>query len=187
MNYLLNLPFSSALSKNERGVSLLELALLLPVVVLLVAGLVDFGFKVNSVKQVNDAARHAARITASHARRVLQQTGNRALCSLPDDPFAPVAGICSQKTEQPISLGDSIAETAFKSGCNAIITAGLNPEQWQVTAAVQNKKEDNIPFLSIRVDISRIGQDCIICYENIFQGFVAKGTSEFVLEEPCAE
>ena len=170
-----------------KGVSLLELALLLPVIVALIAGLVDFGFKMNAVKQVADAARHAARISASHSRRVILESSDHlsAYCSLPDDPSAPVEGSCSKEANQNLTASDSIAAAGHKAACAAIITAGLTPEQWQVKAQVESRNEDGFAFQSVTVDISRIGEDCFICYDKIYQAFQARSSSEFVLEEKC--
>jgi Flp pilus assembly protein TadG len=51
-------------SKGERGASLVEFALVLPVLVVLVFGIIDFGFAFNSYIEVRSGAREGARLAA---------------------------------------------------------------------------------------------------------------------------
>ncbi|MGH8990120.1 MAG: TadE/TadG family type IV pilus assembly protein [Acidimicrobiia bacterium] len=51
-------------SKGERGASLVEFALVLPVLVILLFGIIDFGFAFNSYIEVRSGAREGARLAA---------------------------------------------------------------------------------------------------------------------------
>ncbi len=53
--------------KNEKGQSLVEFALVLPVLVLLLVGIFEFGFIFNAYLQINHASREGARTGAVRA------------------------------------------------------------------------------------------------------------------------
>jgi hypothetical protein len=168
---------------------LLELALILPLIFAFIAGLIDFGFKLNSIKQISQAARHSARIAASHSRRVMLQLKHPALCSLAGDPAAPRQEVCPQGAQQTLMNNDSVTEAGFKAACNTIAQSGLRPDQWQVTASVKQAnvetRVDGSRFQIAKVEISRVGTDCLICYDRLHEAFASKSESEFVLEESC--
>ena len=52
-------------SKNRRGQSLVEFTLMLPILLIMLSGLVEFGFLLNSYLDVIDASREAARFAAN--------------------------------------------------------------------------------------------------------------------------
>ena len=54
--------FLHRLKKNERGVALLEFALVAPILILLVLGILEFGWLFNGWITINGAAREGARI-----------------------------------------------------------------------------------------------------------------------------
>jgi hypothetical protein len=178
-----------SLSTNTQGASLLELALILPLIFAFIAGLIDFGFKLNSIKQISQAARHSARIAASHSRRVMLETGIPADCSVPNEPATPVQGVCPKGAQQTLMKNDSVAGAGLKAACNTIAESGLNPEQWYVRATVKQAdvetRVDGSRFEIARVEISRVGTDCLICYDRLHEAFESKSESEFVLEEAC--
>lgn len=52
--------------KNERGQAMVEFALVLPVLILLLCGIIDFGWIFSQKIAANNACREAARYTAIH-------------------------------------------------------------------------------------------------------------------------
>lgn len=173
-------------NQDSSGVSLIELALVLPLIILLVTGLVDFGIKINAIKEISAVARHSARVAASHPRRVRLQTRAATLCS---DPAAPIiSGACPplQGTGATILLNDPVTTAAYKTACNSLSAAHLDPSNWRVEAQVRETQEDNGLFQTIRVSIERINDECFICYDRLSDMFKATTESGFVLEENCA-
>ena len=173
---------------KDHGASLVELAIILPLIFAFIAALVDFGFKINSIKQISAAARQAARIAASHSRRVRLQLKTPAICSLPGASSAVIDAPCAKADQQKLMVNDSVAAAGRKSACSALAAAGFQPEQWRVQSSVssgKNATEDKQDFYMARVGISRIGRDCLICYDRIYEAFEARTVSEFMLEEPC--
>lgn len=178
--------------KHETGVSILEFAIVAPVLFLLIAGVIDFGLKINTVKQIAAAARHSARIGASHPRRLLQDEGTMAICSSAGKPSAPESLVCPDKQAEPIFVNDTVSRAAFKAACTAIEQSKLAPTDWRVNSSVIARQEDGQVFQLIRVQIQREapqgvrGKDCFLCFGRLYQLFEDQSESQFVLEEPCA-
>ncbi len=171
---------------TEDGVSILELTLLLPLLLAFIAALVDFGIKFNMIKQISHAARHSARVAASHSRRVMQRTEAPAVCSEEDDARAVINEICPAGQDQALMLTDSIARAAHKAACNTLLSTNLDSGQWRVKTSVDpSAVENGSDFTLIKVEIVKDKNDCLICYERIHESFEAKAMSEFVLEERC--
>lgn len=182
---------SAAGIKQETGVSILEFAIVAPVLFLLIAGVVDFGLKINTVKQIAAAARHSARIGASHPRRILNDEGIMASCSGTNNRAAPENQVCPDRQTEPIFRNDSVSRAAFKAACTAIEQSRLAPTDWRVNSSVIERQEDGQNFQLIRVQIQREGpqgvrgKDCYLCFGRLYQLFEDQSESQFVLEEPC--
>ncbi len=52
--------------KNEKGQSIVEFAIILPILILLLSAIIDFGWLYNGVIATNNAVREAARYTSIH-------------------------------------------------------------------------------------------------------------------------
>lgn len=61
--------------KNESGASLLEFALIAPMLIMLVMGIIDFGWLLSQQQDVRHGAREAARLAAVNAGDVAAMTG----------------------------------------------------------------------------------------------------------------
>ena len=179
----------------ERGISLLELAIFIPVLILIVAGIVDYGFALREVQAVSSAAREGARLGASHARinRTFTESGGvRTYSNLAcADPAFPISSIqCGAKTSGLLTVqpSDPVVNAAKKAACSAINNAGLNGNDWNVTANVPPQvAEDGTLFDLITVQISKSpsAAKCVICWDRLLDAFSAKSESTFVLEAPC--
>ena len=173
--------------ESDAGASLIELALILPVVMILIAGLVDIGFKINRVKTISTAARHAARIAASHSKSlsVVVPCGSPlALACDPGDSPTPIATT-------------TVTGVAHHAACNFLRSAGYSAEDWRVI--VDRPKRDNRSedgpgeaisatgnFFVASVQVERLENKCLICYDQIFQMLHPRSTSSFVLEGACS-
>jgi Flp pilus assembly protein TadG len=110
---------------NERGAEAVEFALVVPVLVLLVFGVVDFGWMINHDTMVNNASREGARlgaldpVTADITATVLQDSGTL-------DPSKITVGItCLNPPVLPSSIGTPCAGTFPQnatSGGTVIVT-----------------------------------------------------------------
>jgi Flp pilus assembly protein TadG len=83
--------------RGERGAELVELAVVLPLLLILIAGIVDFGFLLQTFEVVNNAAREGARIgvlpgynTADVQSRVASYITAAGLTGTPTTTVTPV-------------------------------------------------------------------------------------------------
>ena len=163
--------------RSSKGASLIELALILPVVVILISGLIDIGYKINTVKTVASATRHAARIAASHSKSL----SNPPPCGQELREICPPGSLPS-----PITSA-SVNEVARDAACNYLKASGHAPDNWQVfVPEVREVGEDGKLFKTTRITMTRIDNDCLVCYERFFESFRTESTSLFVLEGDCA-
>ena len=181
--------------KAERGISLLELAFFLPVLVLIVAGIVDYGFALREMQAIQSAAREGARLAASHARvnRSFTESGgvrtyNNLACVDPAAPFSSIQ--CGAKTTGLLTVqpSDPIVNAAKKAACSSINNAGFNGADWVVASTVPPPVfEDNSEFqlITVKIEKSPAASKCVICWDRLLTAFSAKSESTFVLEAPC--
>jgi hypothetical protein len=105
-----------------RGASLIELAIILPLALLMIGGFVDFGLKLSTVKTIAAAARHAGRIASAHTKNV----------AFPPPCGPLVDEVCSPEPNPlPIS-SSSVSEVARDAACNYLRSAKLDPTDWKV-------------------------------------------------------
>lgn len=172
---------------DSSGISLLELALTLPLVILVVSGFIDFGIKINTIKDVAGVSREAARIAAAHARtgRYHDETRSPIACYEQDKPI--ISGTCQQASFDAILKNDSVTVAAFKAACSGLKEVKSDLSVWKVVSRVNAISEDNssATFQLVQVAIEREGEDCLICYERLSELFKAKAEANFILEEPC--
>lgn len=103
--------------RGSRGAELIELALILPLLLLLIGGIVDFAFLFQAFSVVNNAAREGARI-ASLPGYVRQDVENRvaayvAAAGLPATPSTALSNvtITNGGAGAPTSVGKQVQVT----------------------------------------------------------------------------
>ena len=172
--------------RSERGVSILELALILPVALILIAGLIDIGIKINRVKTVATAARHAARIAASHSKSL----SSIAACG---DPISLACAAADNPVQSSSTTGTGVPHDA---ACNFLRSANYNSEDWRVIVqrptdigAVEDgfgeSVDANRKFYLVSVQVERLENKCLVCYDQIFKMLYPRSSSSFVLEGMC--
>jgi hypothetical protein len=170
---------------NQRGVSLLELAIFLPVILVLVAGIIEYGSALRQVQAVASATREGARAAATHARihGVRPCNGH----SPSDSQGVCVAG---PGGTFEISNTDPVSIAARKAACSFIANSGLRGTDWNVSARVPSaaeSTEDGTEFYTVIVDAERApdAKTCLLCWQSILSAFQQKAESTFVLESKC--
>ena len=90
---------------RDRGAAAVEFALLLPVLLMIVFGIVDFGRAYNAQVTLTQAAREGARLTALNQPNVVSRTQSAAY---------PLAGVSVSVTACPAgSTGDAVVQTNY--------------------------------------------------------------------------
>lgn len=89
---------------DERGAALVEFALVLPVIILLISAIVDFGFRYAEAAQINNAALVAARHMTIHdevagAQNAALSSGAPAGSSIDVSP-----GACAADTDITVTI-----------------------------------------------------------------------------------
>ena len=90
---------------GDRGAAAVEFALVLPLLLLLVFGIIDFGRAYNAQVTLTQAAREGARLAALSQANVVSRTQSAAL---------PLTGVAVAVTPCPAgSTGDAIVQTSY--------------------------------------------------------------------------
>lgn len=110
--------------RRQRGAAAVEFALILPILLMLVFGIIDFGLYINAAAVVGNAAREGAR-SASLGATSAQVEGvvGSALGSLPGDPLdnatidvscrTPAGGACSSFDAGAASGGTAVVDVTY--------------------------------------------------------------------------
>ena len=156
----------------ERGVSLLELALLLPVIILLVGGLVDVGLAINKVKTVADATLHGARM-AGRSSGIIRKVP----CG---DP-----GVYSCKKLSKLS--PSVVKEGLRASCDYLDTSGLDPDVWDIRVDVSSRPiiEGSSAFSMVKVAIQENRNSCLICYGKYIAALRNSSVSSYLMDGAC--
>ena len=171
-------------TQNSRGSTLVELAMLLPLVGFLIAGIFTYGSGLREIQVVHTAAREGARITASRTRGV-----SGMLCV---DPANPVWDIPCNGTAAQLQIvtTDSAVAIARKSACSYLQSASLDASAWDVIPAVETVTDtgDSSSFQGIRVQVTRRpgSKPCLLCFNELFSSLTQRGESFFILEGGCS-
>ena len=169
---------------NQRGSTLLELAILLPVVGFIIAGIFTYGSGLREIQVVHTAAREGARITASRTRGV-----SGMLCVDPANPVwdIPCNGTAAQLR---IETTDSAVAIARKAACSYLQSASLDASIWDVVPSIETATDmgDSSSFQGIRVRVTRQAgsKPCILCFNELFASLTQQGESFFILEGSCS-
>jgi Flp pilus assembly protein TadG len=89
--------FTKIRGKPARGQSLLELALLFPLLLIIISGLVEFGFLLNDYLSLMDAARNSARFASDG---FYSSSDNNHSCATTVDFFRQTACVAVQELSQ---------------------------------------------------------------------------------------
>ncbi len=112
-------PLGASRRRNQKGVVLAEFALILPILLMMIFGIVQFGIAYNRSLAVHGAAREGARVASL--------------------PTSSQADACNRATS---SLGD----VAFASAPTCTWSGGCAGTQAFVTVTIQAQTDVNIPF-----------------------------------------
>jgi len=121
--------------KNEKGASAVEFALILPILIILVFGIVQFGIAYNNYIALTHATREGARLAAVNMDEILgiEEFENRIKESAPSVSIESIT-----LSGQDGNIGDSVAVTVTGEVLNIEIPlAGSWPVQLTSTATLR--------------------------------------------------
>ncbi|MCC6219826.1 MAG: pilus assembly protein [Deltaproteobacteria bacterium] len=146
---------------DNRGISLVELSIILPMLMLLLGGIVDVGLTLRTYQVVSEAARQAARV------------GSGVSCA--DAPGVAV----DTATNFLTNAGYKVQEVKGDETIN----------HW-IIAAVQAQHQEGLGTAAfdecmLRVSIDQNTPSCVICLGETFLGLRANAESTFAMEPGC--
>lgn len=151
---------------NERGVSIMEFALVLPLFILLISGSIDISTRVNSKNNINAAARQAAIAAssftygfASSCPLVADGFQKYNLGSCPDEP---VTEVISPEMEETLTMNQLIRIRS----CNYLKENGFSGSNWDVFTEIGHRNSNGVLFPIVRVQLKEKKADCLICYKR---------------------
>ncbi len=100
-------------TENEKGQAMVEFALILPILLLILCGIIDFGWIFGNQLMANNACREAARYTAVH----YYDSGA-------DDDQAAAAGIVAARA--PTLTSDVIISVSASGEVSTVVTSKVN-------------------------------------------------------------
>ncbi len=104
-------------AKRDRGAAAVEFALVLPLLLVLVFGIIDFGYLVNRGSLINNAARDAAREGSLHGTK--SEVTAVATAALDAVPNATVAVTCKKPDASACGVN---YDAAIASGGTTVVT-----------------------------------------------------------------
>lgn len=95
------------LGDDERGAAMAELALVLPILIIIVFSIIEFGLALNRVQAFHAAAREGARVGSLETATVadIEDAANNALAGMSSSPAITVSpDVCSGRPGQSITV-----------------------------------------------------------------------------------
>jgi len=182
---------------NEKGVSFIEMAISLPLIVIFVAGIIDYGVGLRTINSISAASRAGARFAAKHSAPVFNMSG--VVANPPACGTGVAGGQCSGPNAN-ISVNASITDAAFQAACNYLHNDGLG-SGFLVDVDIENTTVANLQAsisnpnpTTIKVTVRKdSGGDanakfCLVCAEHFVPGMKAdsiKSEATFLLDGSC--
>jgi Flp pilus assembly protein TadG len=112
--------------RDQHGAAALEFALIVPLLVMVVFGIVDFGWAINRDTQVNNAAREGAREGSLNGdRAAIEATVRNALSAVEPVGTSPSAITVTVTCRKPTGVACTNYDTDAVSGGTAVVTVAL--------------------------------------------------------------
>lgn len=163
--------------RDERGISLLELAITLPVLVTLIFGSLEVAMKVNSLQTVASAAQEGVKIAASYRGA----TQKAAFCALESSlTQACTVGNSIQNIPNPPLNFSSIARI---SSCNYLKQQKLDASRWNVITKVIKIRLSGKDFRVIELTLQEKASSCTVCISNAVSVIKANSTASMSIQD----
>jgi len=167
---------------SSRGVALFEIALTLPVLLLLIAGIVNWWQLVWRQDLILTASRHGARAAAARARQLSLDGQTEDACG---DASGTSPALTTAVGLTYRYLVDAGLETGACAPAGSPVRACAGPT-YTVSADFQTVCEAGLGHRGIRVRVSSNGTvPCLFCFRQILEGVAINGESLFAAEAAC--
>ena len=151
---------------NEAGISALEFTLVLPLIIILIAGVVQLGNAYHELQVLQQALRHGARVAAHYS--------------------SPTAGVACL----------TLTAAATKATREYLNQNGLYPDlneldpnkfPWTITPSMTTKVEGGVSvyFINMLGQKSTQVNSCVFCPNRLLSGITPSATASFALRGAC--
>ena len=165
----------NSIYEDERGVSLLELAITLPFLVVLIFGSLEAALKVYSLQTISAAAQEGVKVAAAY------RAG--ASCALSPVPPSLPSPVTCLATPQILNTGVTFRRIARISTCNYLKEQGLDATRWEIkTAVTESTGINGKKFRFINLSIHERATSCTICINNALSLIRADSKAAMLLE-----
>jgi hypothetical protein len=182
---------------SESGVSLAELVVAIPAVILMVGTLVDFGLATQRGEEIAEVAKQAARTAA-----IVSFTDDEAaipFVCLPDQSPPQKCEVDGNWKEIQIladgtldddcssEMSPSLDCLAAKEARGALDASALSSKDWIVRARTCDYDVNALSYLGIQVEIERnpLAKSCFLCFGQYLAANFSKARSLFAVEGDC--
>lgn len=117
---------------SESGISLVELTLVAPVLILLVSGAISLGFGLQNLVVISDAAKHGARIAATQAGSRYAGGSELHYCGSDIKDNACSNYSASLPADAPLAM------VAAKASCDYLETARNTANAWNISVHINH-------------------------------------------------
>lgn len=147
---------------DQKGVSILELAIVLPLLTILVFGALEIGLKINSLQMVSAAAQEGVKVAASYKPPAID------ICPDPTvlNP-TPVSVVCPNGAVEAIPLNSDLGTVAQISTCNYLKQQNMDAEKWLITTTVRFTDFEGKSFPIIDLRMQEQDPECTLCIDNL--------------------
>lgn len=173
--------------KSEKGVSFIELALVLPLMFIFIAGIIDYGIAIRQLNNLSTVTRSAARYAAKHSVDHRLTPGQIVPCH---QGLATIP--CHNQTNRPLPVMSSIEESAMISACNSLNKMGIGHD-YSIEPRVEKTVFDNYYKINVTLrhnDNNPLGSRyCILCADAFIPALRNENInirSSFILDQECS-
>ncbi len=158
---------------SEKGVAMLELAITLPVLLLLIALIFTSGIAYREVGVAVDAVRYATRV------------GDTKSWDYPDYCNSGDVSTPQSCTAAIANAANSLQEEVVAAACNYVVASGGGSNDWNVTSVSTALTEGGLTVNSINATLSRADGLCFFCIGGAVTFLFGSAESSFIAEGPC--
>lgn len=172
---------SGAENTRARGATLVEFLIILPVFLIIISGIVDFGMALRTIDVLSEAAKHGARAAA-----VISLPNLAAL-----EAGTPLPYVCGSQASSCTDAGfdcTTAARPDVTLECLALNEVrrylrdvNLSPSDWIIHARVCNDNEIGMQYAQVEIARAEGTRHCILC-ANALLDAKERAQSSFMLD-----
>lgn len=148
----------------EKGVSILELSIALPLLLILSYSTLEITLKINSLQQISSAAQEGVKVAASYAPSTAPGTPAVDICPIGREE---VSLVCTGGGIENIPADANIGKVARISTCNYLKEQNIDASNFLITTTVEYRSFEGKNFPVIQLSMKERNPSCTVCIEKL--------------------